>query len=175
MTATAKKAPDHGAELLTNMRQLVDRHERLAELIEAKIRSMRSCDTAGMNALAAEERALVRGIGELESRRRVLTDRIVRSYGISSARGRRLTVQQLSEKLSAEHRPGVLQAAERLRELTSRIARRNRLAGEIGRHMLKHMDRMLTAMTAARHSGCAYSPAGRAGGSAPQRLFETVG
>ncbi len=165
----------HSGELITVLNRLMELHTLLAELIEAKIERMGRCDTSGMNECTSREQELVARIGEQESLRRVLTDRIGRSFGMSAAKARRLTASQLAEKLTPPRREMLLDVAGRLQALTTRIARRNRLVGRLSEEMLGHMNSILSAMTAPQAQAGAYSPGGKKLAEAPQRLFETVG
>jgi hypothetical protein len=166
---------DYGRELLDALTSLETSHERLAGVVDRKIECMRNCDVAGMNQCTTDEQELVRRIAEHEGRRRGLTDRLVRSYGMAPAKGRRMTAAQLADKLPPQARSDMQAVTERLRSLTTRAARRNRVAGMIGGDMLRHMGAILSAMTGGQQQYGAYTPTGRTVGADPQRLFEAVG
>ena len=166
---------DYGGELVEMLTRLEELHTELAVVIERKIECMRQCDVAGMNECTANERELVGKIGEREGRRRVLTDRLARACGLSARKARRLSAAQLAERLPAGQRSDLLAVTGRLRSLTTGIARRNQVAGRLGGNMLRHMDGILSAMTAPRERSGAYSSAGRTVGATPRQLFETVG
>lgn len=166
---------DHSGELVEMLTRLEELHTELAAVIERKIKCMRECDVAGMSECTANERELVGKIGEGEGSRRLLTDRLARACGLSAQKARRLTAAQLAERLPAAQGSDLLAAAGRLRSLTTRIVRRNHVAGRFGGNMLRHMDVILSAMTAPRERSGAYSSAGRTVGATPRQLFETVG
>lgn len=150
-------------------------HAELAEAIDRKIDRMRACDVAGINECLGREQELVGQVGEKEGLRRVLTDRVGRSFGMSPQKARRLTATQLARKLPSSQGQRLLENAGRLQEFTRRIARRNRVAGRLSSEMLEHLDTVLLAVAAPSERHGAYSSGGRSVVSAPKRLFETVG
>ena len=166
---------EFSGELVATLTRLEELHTELATVIDRKIDCMRECDVAGMNECTASERELVGKIGEGEGQRRTLTDRLARSWGLPPQKVRRMAADQLAGQLPPPQRADLLTATSRLRSLTTRIARRNRVAGTLGTRMLQHMDAILSAMTAPQERSGAYSSAGRTVGTAGRQLFETVG
>ena len=150
-------------------------HTDLIEMIDAKIEHMRQANVVGMNACVARERDLVRSIGEQEGRRRVTVERLGRAFGMASSQAKRLTASQLAQRMPEDRGCLLMAVADRLKQLTDKATRRNHVAGTLGRGVLKHMDGILSAMTAPQQSGGAYSAGGRSVAQSPQRLFETVG
>lgn len=150
-------------------------HGKLVEVIDAKIDYMRQADLAGMNACVAQERDLVRSIGEQEGRRRVTVERLGRAFGMASSQAKRLTASQLAQRMPEDRGRSLMAVADRLKKLTDKATRRNHVAGALGRGVLKHMDGILSVMTAPQQSGGEYSAGGRSVAQSPQRLFETVG
>jgi len=160
--------------LLDSLADLEEVYDRLAGIIEEKITCMRDGNVNGMNACVAKEQDTVRLIGEIEGRRRMAICRIVRGFGISAARARKMTSAELAEKMPPHLRGELTGISGRLKALTTRVARRNQVAGSLGKRMLEHMEVVLSAMTMVP-GGNSYSPAGGAVASGSQRLFETVG
>ncbi len=170
-----QKPEDFGAGLVMTLTRLEELHGELAVQVDRKIERMREADTEGINECVACEQDLMRRIGEQEGLRRLLTDRLGRSYGMSPQKARRLTVAELAERLSPPHRANLIAVAQRLKKLATRVERRNRVAGALGATMVKHLGCVLSTLTASPPRAGAYSPGGGKVGAAPQRLFETVG
>ena len=165
------------AGLITVLGRLEGLHGQLAQLIDQKIDRMKRADVEGINACTSREHELVGKIGEQESLRRLLTERLTRAYGMSPRKARTAvggTVTQLAEKLASPQREQLLDVAGRLSGLANRIARRNRVAGMLGTEMLRHLSGVLCS-AAGGGRDVAYSPRGCAEGGAARRLFETVG
>ena len=162
-------------ELITVLGRIESLHAELVEAIDRKIDRMRACDVPGMNESTSRERELVGRIGEQEGLRRVLTDRIGRSFGMSPPKARGLTATQLARKLPEPQATRLLACAGRLQELTRTIARRNRVAGRLSGDLLRHLDAVLSAVVATDERQVAYSAGGQSVASVPRRLFETVG
>lgn len=150
-------------------------HGELVEVIDDKIEHMRRANVAGMNECVDRERRLVRTIGQQEGQRRVAVERLGRAFGMASRKARTLTASQLAQRLPEDSGRQLLSVAGRLKTLTDRATRRNHVAGSLGRGMLAHMDGIVSAMTAPKRQGEAYSDRGRSVAHSPQRLFETVG
>jgi len=166
---------DYCDELIMVLDRLEKLHGELAEVIDRKIDRMRVCDVPGMNECLGREQDLVAQVGEKEGLRRVLTDRVGRSFGMSPQKARRLTATQMAERLPAPHGRRLRASAGRLQELARRIERRNRVAGRLSTDVLEHLDTVLSAVTAPPDRSSAYSFAGRSVATAPRRLFEAVG
>ncbi|MCP4247621.1 MAG: flagellar protein FlgN [bacterium] len=166
---------DYSRDLIRVLTELETLHQSLAELIDRKIDRMRSGDVTEINACTAREQELVGRIGEQEGLRRVLTDRIARSFGMSPQKARRMTASQLAERMAQPWASELLAVAERLQRLTTRIENRNRMAGRLSGAILEHMDAVLSAMTAPRPATGAYGRQGVRLSAGPTRLFETVG
>jgi hypothetical protein len=164
-----------GSELVDTLCRLEGLHTDLAAVIDRKIECMRECDVAGMNECTASERELIGRIGEGEAHRRMLTDRLARACSLPLQKARGMNADQWAERLPPPDRANLLAVAGRLRSLTTRIARRNHVAGTLGARMLQHMDDVLSAMTAPTTGSGAYSSGGRTVGVASRQLFETVG
>jgi len=169
------EAGRYGRELIIVLGRLMDLHTLLAELVESKIERMRRCDVTGLSECVRDEQELAGKIGETEGLRRALTDRIGRSYGMSSPKARKLTATQLAERFPPPQRDELLDLARRLQELAMRITRRNQVAARISGAMLTHLDTVLSAMTVGGAEPGAYSQRGRRLEAEPKRLFETVG
>ena len=166
---------DYMGQLVEVLGRLEGLHGDLAAVVDRKIECMRECDVAGMNECTASERELVGRIGEAEGRRRLLAERLAKSLGLSARQARRMSAAELAEKLPPAPGEQFLAITDRLRSLTARIARRNHVAGSLGGRMLKHMDAVLSAMTAPKETAGAYSPAGKSVATTPRQLFEAVG
>ncbi len=170
-----KDETDYAGELVATLIRLEELHTELEAVIEKKISCMKTCDVPGMNECTAGERELVGQINNAEGHRLLLTDRVARSCGLSVQKVRRMNADELAKQVQPAKRADLLTVSNRLRSLTTRIARRNHVAGTLSTRMLGHMDSVLTAMTAPKEGSGAYTPAGRTAGSASRQLFETVG
>ncbi len=170
----ARTDRDWSRMLLESLVELEEVYGRLLDVIEEKIACMRGGEVDGMNACVGKERDAVRLIGEIEGRRRMATSRLVRGFGVSPTRARRMKSAELAEKMPARLRGEWMEVTARLKSLTTRVTRRNQVAGSLGKRMLEHMDVVLSAMTTVPGGG-SYSPAGGTVAGGSQRLFETVG
>ena len=166
---------DFSRDLIRVLSGLEALHQGLAELIDQKIDRMRAGNVAEINACTTREQELVGRIGEQEGLRRVLTDRIARSFGMSPQKARRMTASQLAERMAQPWASELLALAGRLQRLTARIENRNRMAGRLSGAILEHMDVVLSAMTAPGPASGAYGRRGACLPAGPTRLFETVG
>lgn len=164
-----------GQALIDALLGLETLHQDLVEVIDAKIEHMRQANVVGMNTCVAQERDLVRRIGEQEGRRRVTVERLGRAFGMASSQAKRLTATQLAQRMPEDRGDLLMSVASRLKVLTDKATRRNHVAGALGRGVLNHMDGILSSMTTAQQSAGAYSAGGRSVAQSPQRLFETVG
>jgi len=164
-----------GRELAGSLSRLESLHRALADLVERKIDRMRAADVEGLNACTGREQSLVEEIGEQERFRRLLTDRLGRSYGMTPQKARRLTVGQWADKLPAAQAAELRAVAVRLRDVSRRIERRNRVAGALSGEMLRHLGAVLGSVNDSGGAAGGYNPCGQVASSSPRRLFETVG
>lgn len=153
---------------------LAQAHAALLEAVEAKIAAMRAADTPGITAAMAAEQAAVARIQERESLRRQLVENLARGYGISAAAARRMSAAQLAARLGGENGPAIAAAAQRLKEMTAKIAQRNHVAQLVSQNVLRHMKHVFAAMTG-RRSSAAYAGDGGMVVGVGERIFDAVG
>jgi hypothetical protein len=166
------------ARLQTLVRLLTDlaeAHEELLAAIERKIAALRAADfVAVRKALEEEERHLAR-IQEREGLRRQLTENIARGYGIGAAAAGRLSARQLAARIGGQVGSALVAAADRLKAVLNRLARRNHVARLITTSVLRHVEQIFAAMTAGPFSQPGYSRGGSACYRPSQNLFDLVG
>lgn len=157
------------------LNDLVEAHGSLLEVVENKIAAMRAADTERLKAEVAREECLVERINDREGLRHRLSEEIGRGYGIGPEAARRLSASQLAARVGRPYQDKINAAAQRLKDLTGRIARRNRVAQTISQTVLWHVKQVLMAMTVSPASATAYSPGGGLVGAGTRRIFDAVG
>jgi len=175
--------PDLGRELCMVLSRLEKLHGDIAYVVEEKIARMRRGDVTGLLDCAIREEALIGQISQGEGLRRVVTDRIARRYGMSPQKARALTAAQVAPWLAPPWGEEVLSTSGRLREVTSRVGWRNRVALQLSGAILRHMDAVFTAITSPQGRGDSLGSyprngvTGSSGATTPaaRKIFEAIG
>ncbi|MGB2986517.1 MAG: flagellar protein FlgN [Phycisphaerae bacterium] len=158
--------------LFSSLRKL---QEHLLALVQSKIDAMRRADIPAMRELDERERAIAKRLHQREGLRRQLMDAIGEEMGLPPQTARALTVSQLASRLPGPQRPGLLNAAEKLREAASKATQVNRVAGVISREILNHLKWVFASVKPADGEPVGYAGDGALVAPAETRIFETVG
>lgn len=154
---------------------LQELHEKLRSLVEAKMDAMKRADVAAMSEVARDEKATAKRLAECEVSRRRLMEAMGKELGLTPQQGQALTVSQLASRLSESDRSILHDAAEKLREVASRLAQVNRVVGVLSREILNHLKWVFASVKPAGQQPVGYSGTGALVGTDKRRIFETVG
>ena len=150
-------------------------HERLLTLVQSKLDAMKRADMPAMNNLMDQEQATVRQLRERDGLRRQLVDSMGAEMGLPSQGARALSVSQLAARLSEPGRASLLDAAGSLRQVMSRVAQANRVAGAVSREILNHLGWIFGSVRPAEGRPVGYSGSGAVVAASQTRIFEIVG
>jgi hypothetical protein len=173
MTQTVE--PRRLNDLVRLMGVLERLHEGLLTLVQAKIDAMKRADMPAMSALKDREQAVVRQLREREGLRRQLVDWMGEEMGLPSREARAWSVSQLAARLSEPGRTKLLDAAGGLRQVISRVAQANRIAGAVSREILNHLGWVFASVRPVEGRPVGYSGRGAVVAASQTRIFEIVG
>ena len=162
-------------DLLRLMAELQRLHERLVALGQEKLDAIKRADVPAMRELTDREHDAARRIHEREGLRRQLMDGIGDSLGLAPNVARALPVSQLVALIGEQQGRRLREAADKLREAVSRVARVHRVVGSASRAVVGHLQHVFAAMTPAQEQPAAYADDGGAVRASDTRIFETVG
>lgn len=117
---------------------LTAQYERLALLARVRMDAMRRANTAALSACIAEESAAIQLIAEIDKRRVRLVGELAKR--LSSPAGIGTSLTWIAERLPANLAEGILQRAQRLRELMSEVRDQNQVASVVAERLSRHME-----------------------------------
>ncbi len=165
------KQMDNLIKLLGGLQEL---HDKLRRLVEAKIEAMKRADMAAMSEVERQEKTTAKRIVDCEVSRRRLMEAVGRELGLPPKKAQPPTVSQLVARLSEPQCSILRDAGESLREVASRLAQANRIAGVLSREILNHLKCVFASVKPAGREPVGYSGTGAVVGSDKTRIFETV-
>lgn len=167
---TASKGIGDLVRLLSTLRQL---HEKLGDVIDAKLGAMKRADIHAMRDLGEQEQSLVARIHEREGLRRQVMDRI--GDEMDFGKGRALSATQIAEKLHGADRAAFQDVADSLGNSIRRVAQINRVAGVATREMLHHLRWVFASVRPQREETIGYAGDGTLVSPGNTRIFDAVG
>ena len=159
-------------ELLAGLEKL---NAELVSLVRTKIDAMKRNDMGAMRDITAREQEIAGVVHEREGLRRQLMDLIGRQMGWSSRTARALSLSQLAARVSEAQRVALLAAGRRLREVVSRLARANRVAGAIAREISDHLGWVFASVRPRRAEPVGYSGLGGLVPRSETMILDAVG
>lgn len=148
---------------------------QLLTLVQAKIDAMKRADIPTMRELSERERALARRLQEREGLRFQLMDAIGKELGLPAQKVRALPVSQLASRLPQQQQASLLDAAEKLRNVMSRVAQANRVAGAISREIVGHLKWVFASVKPQDEKPTGYSGDGALVAATDNRIFNAIG
>lgn len=173
MTTTTE--PKRMKDVIKLLRVLHTLHTELLATVQGRIDAMKRADVRTLSELGERETAIVQRIEEREGLRRQLMDAVGEELGLPSMAARAMTVSQLAARLPVESRDALLQVGNDLRDVVTRTAQANRVAGAIAREVLNHMKWVFAAVRPKDANPAGYAGDGALVGRCDSRIFETVG
>ncbi len=133
--------------------ELIDRHERLLDVLGAQRVAMAAADPARLGQAGQRCADLLEGIGALEDERRMLL-----GEGDS---GHRVTIAELASVLDEDRRERVLDLGSRLRGLVERCKREQSTLRAAADSLSGHMEGLIRQVIARLSHTGAYDQSGR--------------
>ena len=162
-------------DLLSLLGDIETLHGELLGSINGKVEAMRKNDHAVMRELGKREHSLVATIHEREGLRRQLMDVIGKEAGWPARTARGLSTSQLASRLSEPQRSQLIDAGNRLRQVVSRVARTNRVAGQIAGRILNHLQWVFASVKPRGENPVGYTGSGGLMDTSTTLVFDTVG
>ena len=153
-------------ELIALFQDLLAAHERQLALAKARLEAMRVYDLDQMTSLMAREELEVRGLEQLEARRKDLTARIKRVLGVDP------TTSLIAARMNEPQKSQLLGLAGRLRMVLEQLERTNRINAKVSQAVIKSLAKVLKIITGvAQHVGM-YTRSGRKAALAGVHILE---
>lgn len=161
-------------DLVRLLDHLCGQHEELCGLVQGKIDAIKRADVDAMRLADVKERATAERIMEREGLRRSMMDGIGKELGLSSSHARALSLSQLAQRVAGTQRQLLERAGIALRDAVGRLARLNRVAGQVSVSILQHIESVFSAVTVQDDTGD-YTGSGRVRTGTGNLLFDAVG
>ena len=167
--------PQGLADLLRLLATLRHLHDKLGDVIDAKLGAMKRADIHAMRDLGEQEQSLAARIHEREGLRRQVMDRIGDEMALGKGLARTLSATQLAEQLRGVDKSAFQEAADLLGHSIRRVAQINRVAGVATREMLHHLRWVFASVRPQREETVGYAGDGTLVSPSNTRIFDAVG
>ena len=170
-TATTKRLND----LIRLLEHTCAMYGQLLETVQAKIDAVRRADLNAMREQTGKEHALAGRLHEREGLRCRLMEAIGKELDIPARQARDMTMSQLASYVSSGDGQRLSEISCKLREMVSRVAQANRIAGVTTREILNHLKWVLDSVKPKDEQPAGYDGDGTAIPASGNKIFETVG
>jgi hypothetical protein len=148
---------------------------RLLQVIGEKVEAMKKNDHAAMRESGEREQLLARTIHEREGLRRQLMDAIGKEAGWPARTARAMSMSQFASRVSKPQQAKLIEAGNKLRLVVSKVARANRVAGQIASRVLNHLQWVFASVRANGEKPIGYTGTGGLMDTNTTLVFDTVG
>jgi hypothetical protein len=165
----ASQTPEHYLAALTALSELL---AGLTAVAERKLAALRAADAGALHACAADENVLLRQMMENQQQRTELQARLAQEQRLEPAGLNCLS--EIARLLPEPQASAVRARALGLRVAAERLRDRNRLAGEVARHLQGHIRAIFAGLAEALQESCGYGPDGQTEASAARSVVDAI-
>lgn len=152
-------ADDAARELESTLERMIEAHEALLALTRQHRAAISKADAKALGAIAAEQHAQIRRIGELEQARRAAVRALMTRP--SGRRAPEPTIAQVLECLHGPMRERLGNLAERLRGVLTRLRDEREIVKRATANLVSHMEGLMRQVAASLSASGAYGRSGR--------------
>jgi len=160
-TSAAARMPSapRVAELFGVLDATLAAFRELADLADQKLAAIRQADTAGLQAVAGAECAVLERVFTLERDRQAILARLAQALPARTADPPRLS--QIAAQLPEPLGPRLQAKIAGLRDLAARLQQKNRLAATVARRLHNHIRAVFDELARSGREAVVYGPNGQ--------------
>ena len=157
--APAANVAQAADELLVVAGELHAVLKQLLGVATDKLQAMRSADTSALYQCAAQEGRLLHAMFEREKQRNAVIARLAQELHWETEGPPRMS--EVAARLPAPYGPRLQATTEGLRETTTALREKNKLAARVARNLHKHIRAVLDEVASANQEALGYGPSGK--------------
>lgn len=163
-------------ELLESLARWQELLRQLEELADHKLSALRAADASALQSCARREAALLPALARAGREREALLARL--AQGLRDASLSKARLGRIAERFPEPARSSIRARSMALREIASRLDRKNRIAAAVARKLQGHVRAVLAELTGTSHEPVAYGRGGEVqtpAGAAARVWVDAVG